>query len=93
MKQNLCSYLKIFIIYFFITTPFIVGITFASIPEAITIKPMISMRIFFFIISLGLCWILFRIIEPNYKNFKFKTALLIFSILLSTIFCMLSLSY
>lgn len=92
MKKN-NSYLRLFFTYFFLTTPFLVAIVLVSLPETITVKPVLSMRIFFAIIALGLGWILFSIVENQYKNYKFKISLLILSIVLSTVFSMLFLSY
>lgn len=87
------SYLKLFITYFFITTPFLVAVIFASIPEAITVKPIVSMRIFFIVIALGLYWVLNEILENQFKKHKYKTRLIILSMTLSSIFFMFSLSY
>lgn len=93
MKQNFYKYLKLFLTMFVFTTPLIVALTFASIPEEVTIKPIISMRIFFIIMAVGLQWILYDIIDYRYEKFKFKTTLFITSLSVSAIFFMVSLSY
>jgi len=81
------------IIYFFLTTPLILIFTLASIPEAITIQPTISSRIFFWVMLLGLWWILYYYVYPAFKDLKYKTIILIISIIASTVFFIISLSY
>lgn len=93
MKKSLTSYTKLFIIYFLLTTPFILGTSFAALPEAIVIQPTMSMRFFFIFMALGVAWIFFKIVDPMYKGYKFKTTLLIISVLSSTLFIALFLSY
>lgn len=81
------------IIYFFLTTPLILIVTFASIPEAITIEPTILSKIFFLVILLGLWCIFYYYVEPAFKDLKYKTIILIISIIASSIFLIISLSY
>jgi len=87
------SYIKMLIIYFFLTTPIILIFTLASIPEAITIQPTISSRIFFWVMLLGLWWIFYYYVNPAFKDLKYKTIILIISIIASTVFFIISLSY
>lgn len=93
MKKSMTSYAKLLVVYFLLTTPFILGTSFAALPEVIVIQPTVSMRFFFIFMALGLAWVFFKIVDPIYKGYKFKTTLLIISVLSSTLLIALFLSY